>query len=85
MKAIVTKIIGQTNTKPARIRAFDHDNNSVIVPFNTSDNSPARKAHMMAAVILCRKMQWNGTLVQGALQDGYVHVFLEGAEISTVV
>ena len=79
MQAIVTKYIGPSNVRGARIKATA-DAGSVIVPkkyeLNTED------AHAYAALALARKFGWKGTLIMGGMPDktgyGYVFVFAEG-------
>ena len=61
MKAILTKYIGPTNTRPSRIKASDCDGNSVTIsyPHELSGEAAFRKA----ADALCLKMGWKGPLV----------------------
>jgi hypothetical protein len=77
MKAITTRYIGQTERRPARLIARDLDGNRLIVPYDGDDLGPtAQEArHSAAARALCRKMNWSGALVSGAVSGGYVHVF----------
>jgi hypothetical protein len=78
MKAIVTKYIPRTETKPSRVKASDSDNNSVIISYN--DDS----SHKEAAIALCQKMNWHGTLTGGGVKDGYVFVFSDPKNEFTV-
>lgn len=71
MKAIMTKYHGPTNTRGSRISASDGDGNRVTVPFDYA----ARDPHDVAALALCRKMGWEGTLAKGGLASGNVYVF----------
>jgi hypothetical protein len=73
MKAIVTKYIPCTNTKPSRIKATDTEHNSIIVSYN--DDSDTEHAHMAAALALCKKMNWPDTIIGGGTKTGYVFVF----------
>lgn len=78
MKAIRVKYLSRTETKPARLRAFDSDRNSVTIPWDKphpcSDRwESAQKRFRDAAIALCHKMDWAGTLVEG--EDTYGHVF----------
>lgn len=76
MKAIVTKFMGPTDTRGARIKATEPDGKSVIVPYGYT--SPV-KAHAEAAIALAKKMRWTGTLIAGGLKGSeYVFVFSSG-------
>lgn len=81
-KAICTKYIPATNTKGARIKAYDMDGNSATVSYDYSSNHEIR--HLNAAQVLCRKMGWSGELAGGGIKGGYAFVFVEGipAEVS---
>jgi hypothetical protein len=73
MKAIVTKYLGPTDFKGARISASDDDGNRVIISYDhaLSGEGPHRKA----AEALCAKMKWTGMLFSGWTKGGYVFVF----------
>lgn len=73
MKAIVTKYIGPTNTKGARVKASDMDGNSVIVSYDHASINP----HRHAATALCEKMGWTGKLAEGGMGSGNVYVFID--------
>lgn len=81
MKAITTEFFGPTNTRGSRIVARDSDNNRVSIgyPHELSGSN----AHAMAAIALCSKMNWHGTLVCGATKKGYVFVWSQGPNYST--
>jgi hypothetical protein len=57
MKAIMTRYLSQTNTKPARIKATDCTHNSVTI--SRHDFESYDDAHEAAALQLCRKMKWD--------------------------
>lgn len=78
MKAITTKFHGHTESKPVRYSATDSDGNKVII----SGTSPS---HDTAAIALCRKMNWTGTLVRGGTKEGNVYVWLDDSEIVKVL
>lgn len=86
MKAIRTKYHGPGNVRGSRVSATDEDGNRVSVPYN---HAAARYgSHDAAALELCRKMGWTGTLIRGSLGDGFVYVFdprEEGAEFAQVI
>jgi hypothetical protein len=68
MQAIVTKYIGPTNTKGARIKAVSCGGLSVTVPYEYDLDSYG--AHCMAAVELCKNLKWEFNHVAGELPDG---------------
>lgn len=81
MKAIVTKHLGPTNTKGARIKASAADGNQIIVPMDYEVSN--EEAHLGAAYALCAKMNWLGYLAQGGLKNGYVHVFVTDGAVAS--
>lgn len=73
MKAIVTKFHGPTNYKGSRYSATDSDGNRVML---SADHALAPEGnHDRAALALCRKMRWEGTLVRGSIGTQNVYVF----------
>lgn len=77
MKAITTRYVGPTNTKPARIIATAEGGNKVTIGFHSSD-----KPYQAAALALCKKLNWTGTLVEGGIEDGYVYCFLQSDHVA---
>ena len=75
MKAILTKFYGPTDTKPARVKAYDMDGNCMWVT-SADHNDP----HFAAAHALCAKMNWEGDIIGGAIKGGYAFVFAEKKE-----
>jgi ribosomal protein S27E len=74
MKAILVKYLPATNTRGARLKATDCDHNTLTISYP----SDSTHAHSCAALALCRKMGWKGTLVEGGLGDGSsVFTFLD--------
>jgi hypothetical protein len=73
MKAIVTTFHGPTNTKGSRVSAQDMDGNRITISWSHVLNGEA--AHAEAALALCKKLDWHGRLVAGAIVRGYVFVF----------
>lgn len=62
MQAIITKYLGPTNTRGARIRATIHNNfsnksESLTIPFDAADSD--RTNHATAAMMLARKLICN--------------------------
>ena len=77
MKAILTKIIPCTNTKPTRVKAYTEGGNAITVSWSTCDDDGRTQgqAHLFAAKKLCEKMQWTGELIGGGTAEGYCFVF----------
>lgn len=73
MKAITTKFHGLTNVKGSRYSASDLDGNRVMLSTDFALSSEGN--HDRAALALCEKMSWTGTLVRGGLANGNVYVF----------
>lgn len=73
MKAIQTKYHGPTNTRGSRISASDEDGNRVSIPY--PHEMTGMDCHAKAAISLCNKMGWTGTLHGGALKNRFVFVF----------
>jgi len=78
MKAIITKYHGQGNVRGPRISASDMDGNRVSIPY--PDHLPSDKAHNLAAITLCNKMNWHGTVYGGGIKSGNVYVFADERE-----
>jgi len=83
MKAICTKYHGPGNVRGSRISATDEDGNRVIIGYDSAMNSDEN--HRQAALALCAKMGWSGTLAEGALKSGYVYTFVEPRTTFAVV
>lgn len=80
MKAITVKFLGPTDTKGSRLKAIDSDHNTVTIPYPHAEHSEGRYAQ--AAIALCKKMGWDGTLIEGWAEDGKaVYVFSSGLHI----
>ncbi|TAK77815.1 MAG: hypothetical protein EPO16_04740 [Dehalococcoidia bacterium] len=73
MQAITTKYLPPTDAHGSRIKATC-EGGSVTVPYPHEKREGA-EAHSVAALELCRKMGWAGTLIAGGTQTGYVFVF----------
>jgi len=78
MKAITTKYYGPTNHRGARIVASDMDGNRATISYPHDLSGEA--VHRAAADQLCGKMGWTGSLVGGAIKQGYVFVFAPEAQ-----
>ncbi len=80
MKAILTKYLGQTNTKPGRIKAYAEGGHSITISEDAcnQDGRTQGQAHLYAAEQLAAKMGWfdyGGYLIGGGTPDGYCFVF----------
>lgn len=77
MKAIFTKYHGPGNVRGSYVEARDGEHNKARVPYASHTSSEA--AHDAAALALCRKLKWSGTLVRGGngnKGEGNVYVWL---------
>jgi hypothetical protein len=63
MKAIFTKHLGPAHTLGSRVKADDHDGNTVTLSWDHGTCSEFN--HELAAVALCKKMGWYGALWAG--------------------
>lgn len=79
MKAILTKVLPCTDTKPTRLVAYTDGGNRLTVSWSECDNDgrTQAQAHGYAARKLCQKMHWTGDLIGGGTPDGYVFVFAD--------
>jgi hypothetical protein len=73
MQSIETKYIGQTNTRPAKIKAQASGGASITL--SLSDDLTNEQNHDRAAIALCKKMNWQGPLMGGETKTGKVFVF----------
>lgn len=71
-QAIVTKYIGPTNYRGARIKAMAYAG-SITVPY--AYELGVQDAHEAAARALADKFGWVGDMVGGSTLDGYCFVF----------
>lgn len=76
MIAITTKYHGPTNTKGSRITAKGANGQSITIGYHSTDENTDEGRHHAAAKALCVKMGWDGTLIGGSTEAGYVFVFL---------
>lgn len=72
MRAILTKYLGPTNCKGARIKAYDNWGNSATVDYDYSLSGKA--VHEVAARQLADVRGWKGELVGGEIKGGYAFV-----------
>lgn len=85
MKAIITKYLPFTNTKPSRIVAKAEGVPSVTTTCGSLEIIAAERGwthltdHQAAARLLAEKQGWSTTLVSGGLPDGtWCHCFVPG-------
>ena len=74
--AILTKYIGPTNVRGARVKAYTESGRSITLGWNHALNS--EENHEGAAKALAKKMNWTGTLIGGGTKTGYAFVFERG-------
>ena len=79
MKAILTKIIPCTNTKPTRIKAYTEGGNSITLSWGecTEQGLNNGLSHLYAAKKLAEKMKWSTNLLGGGTPTGYAFVFAD--------
>jgi hypothetical protein len=80
MATIQTRYLGPTTFKGSRVVADDGDGNRIILPWRCHLNSEDN--HKAAAIALCEKLGWGGTLqgsdiVRGGVCIGKVWVWLD--------
>jgi len=80
MTTIITKFIPATNYRPARIVADAGMKRRHVISYNHAASNP----HRAAAIELCKKFDWHGTLVEGGMEHGNAYVFLEDDATITV-
>lgn len=74
MQAIVTKYLGPTNKRGARVKATSASGQSLTIPWRSELDEELN--HRIAAENLRDKLQWKGKLVSGELKSGFVFVFV---------
>ena len=79
MKAILTKILPCTDTKPTRIKAYTEGGNALILSWSACDTADRTQGegHLYAAQQLATKMNWSTDLIGGGTPDGYAFVFAD--------
>lgn len=83
MKAILTKCLPATDTRPTRIKAYTEGGNSITVSWSECDRNDRTQAeaHGYAARKLAEKMHWRGTLLGGGTVEGYCFIFADTRNI----
>jgi len=74
-RAITVKYLCATNTRGSRLVAKDEEGHKVILNKDLSLSND--DAYKEAAIALCNKMGWKGTLAGGWAKDGAVFVFVD--------
>jgi hypothetical protein len=79
MKAILTKVLPWTQTKPKRIKAYTEGGNSRTLSYDTctANGENDREAHLFAAKSLACAMGWPTDLIGGGTKEGYAFVFTD--------
>lgn len=79
MQAITTKILPATQHRPTRCKAMAKCGSVVL---STDQFESTDEAHKEAALALCRKFAWEGSLVTGTTHQGdNVWVFVEDRDV----
>ena len=86
MKAILTKRLAPTNTKPARIKAYDSDGNNLVLSVHDAELyrvTDVEALHRVVAYQFAIKMDWllrpgggEYTLHGGGTKEGYAWVLV---------
>ncbi len=79
MKAILTKYIPWSSTKPSRIKAYTEGGHSVTLSYDECSDGgrTPEQPYLYAARVLCDKMQLEGRLIGGRTDEGYAFTFAE--------
>ena len=72
-KAITTKLLAASTTLGTRIKATEMDGKGATIAYDYGLSG--QENHEAAAIALCEKLNWFGTLASGVTNEGYVHVF----------
>lgn len=78
MRAILTKYLPYTNTKPSRIKAYSGNGKHLLshtVSIHSLPETHDEDRHKHAAYLLAYKYNWNGSLIGGETPEGYAFVF----------
>jgi len=82
MIAIQTKYLGPTDARGSRIKAWTETGHAVTVGYPHEAREGAA-AHSVAALALAAKLGWDGTLIAGATDRGYVFVWSTSEAFTT--
>lgn len=85
-KAIETKRLGWTNTKPARIVAFAEGGNRHVQSVSCDDLTTLQQ-EACAAYNLAGKLHWHGVWIAGSLPNGntaFVNIDREAGALATL-
>lgn len=76
MTTIITRFVGATNYKGSRIIADAGLKRRITVSFDHASSNP----HRDAAIALCQKFGWTGSLVEGGMERGSAFVFVSDSD-----
>ncbi len=76
MQTITTKYLGPTNYRGSRIKASTTTGVCITRPFNHVHSGV--KVHAVVAMELAKSLGWQGQMIAGDTQTGYVFVFSSG-------
>lgn len=77
MKTIETKYLGPSRTLGARIKATALDGRSKTIPYPYALSGV--KVHMEAVQALNKRLNWDGDIISGMTERGWVFVFVNGS------
>lgn len=75
MVAIHTKFIGPPNFRGSRYKAYTTKDRKTVT-LNSDHRLGLEDNHRAAAIAYCQMMNWEGKLISGSTDEGYVFVFL---------
>lgn len=82
-QTIITKYLAPTNKSKARTKAITTSGLSVTIEWNW--HGDIVENHRNALKALCKKFEWKGLFVNGALKDGsYVWVAIDGVHPTVI-
>ena len=73
MIAIQTKYLGPTNYRGSRIKAYTCNGHSLTIAYDYSLDD--KDLYAKAAIALCKKLGWSGSIIGGGTKEGYTFVF----------
>jgi len=81
MVAIEAKYYPATNTKGARIRVKAGDRKARFYSAYAGPGDEANGAYRSAVRDYNKAMNWQGEMIEGGTENGFVYVFAEGERI----
>ena len=81
MVAIEAKYYPATNTKGARIRVKAGDRPAKFYSAHSGRGDETNGAYRAAVRDYNKSMNWQGEMIEGGTEDGFVYVFAQGDRI----